>query len=76
MFASSSHGQWSGLRAHRLNLHTLHVRSCNVLVFRLLPCVSQADFIVEETPEISWNRRERPTNPLWWSRLMPMSIRK
>ena len=65
-----------GLRAHRLNLQTLHVRSYNVLVFRLLPCVSQADFIMEETPEISWNRRERPTNPLWWSRLMPMSIRK
>ena len=46
------------------------------LVFRLLPCVSQADFVMTETPEISWSRRDRPVNPLWWSRLMPMSIRK
>ena len=44
MFASRSHGHSWGLRAHRLNLQSLHVRSFNVLVFRLLPCVSQADF--------------------------------
>ena len=46
------------------------------LVLRLLPCDSQADFVMTETPEISWSRRDRPVNPLWWSRLMPMTIRK
>ena len=46
------------------------------LVLRLLPCVSQADFVMTETPEISWSRRHRPVNPLWYSRLLPMTIHK
>ena len=46
------------------------------LVFCLLSFVAQADYIMQETPEISWSRAERPVNPLWFSRLMPMPIRK
>ena len=45
------------------------------LVFGLFSCDAQADYIMQETPEISWKRCERPVNPLWWSRLMPMPIR-
>ena len=58
--------------------------TCNMVYLRFftvprvlsLTCLSQADFVLSETAAVSWAADSRFENALWWSRLMPMPIRK
>lgn len=54
-------------------MYALHI--CDAASFVLCCFPWQADFVLYDAPTIGWEAEKKLTNPLWWSRILPMPVR-